>query len=498
MAGRTPLTVATGLLLGLTSLTACGGGGSTSAATTGGSSGSTGADSLHWSSCHKRFQCAHLTVPLDATHPGQGTISLALIRLPAGQASRRIGSMLVNPGGPGVAGSELVLAADSVWPTSIRDRFDIVSWDPRGTGDSSPVDCVDNLDATFSLDATPDSPAARQALVDAAKAFDAGCEARSGKLLAHISTVDTAGDMERIRVALGDERMTYFGFSYGSELGATYATLHPDRVRAMVLDGAISPDTDTVGTIRLQAKGAEVALDDFLADCSRRTSCAFHNGGDAAGAYDRLMAALDARPIAASEAPASRPLVGQGVAAIAVTQALYSTDYWPNLAQALADAAQGDGAALLSLYDDYLERNDDGTWSNSLEDFEAISCLDDPAPHDLSTYDALFAELRQSTPRIGVFDAYDLFCAFWPVPSQPGPAVDATGAPPILVVASTRDPYTPYDASVRLAQQLKVGVVLTRDGDGHTAYGQGNGCIDQAVDAYLLEGRLPTSGTVCR
>ena len=262
------------------------------------------ATTLDWKSCPDagaRIECATLTVPIDYENASGGTIDLALMRLPASNKSERVGSMLVNPGGPGVPGTELIPAATSIWPKDIRDRFDIVAWDPRGTGGSAPVDCVADVDRYFAEpDPSPDTPAEKQELVDRAQEFDDACEKADGPMLAHISTVDTANDLERIRQALGEDTITYFGFSYGSELGATYATLFPKHIRAMVLDGAIDPDLDGVETAHAQAVGAEHALDSFLADCSSHRTCAFNNNGNAEGAFDALDGEARLEPAAAA------------------------------------------------------------------------------------------------------------------------------------------------------------------------------------------------------
>ena len=371
---------------------------------------SAAASTLDWKACPDagaRIECATLTVPIDYENASGGTIDLALMRLPASKKSERVGSMLVNPGGPGVPGTELIPAATSIWPQDVRDRFDIVAWDPRGTGGSAPVDCVADVDRYFAEpDPSPDTPAEKQELVDRAQEFDNACEKADGPMLAHISTVDTANDLERIRQALGEDTITYFGFSYGSELGATYATLFGKHIRAMVLDGAIDPDLDGVETAHAQAVGAEHALDSFLADCSSHRTCAFNNNGNAEGAFDTLMAKLDSNPLPPPEK--GRPEVGQGVALNAVIQALYSQDLWPSLAEALNDAQHGDGDGLLALSDSYLERDDNGTWSNTIEAFIAISCLDDPVPTDLNAYDALADQFAKDAPRLGRSFAYRL------------------------------------------------------------------------------------------
>ena len=476
------------------SLAACGDDGGSTAATT---IASTNA-ALAWVDCPDagpRLQCATLTVPVDYSDPTGKTIDLALMRLPAGSDSQRIGSLLVNPGGPGAPGTELVESASSFWPKRIRDRFDIVSWDPRGTGGSAPIDCVSDLDHYFSEpDPSPDTPAENQELVDTAQQFDDACEKSDGPMLAHISTVDTTRDMDRVRAALGEDTISYMGLSYGSELGATYATMFPTHIRAMVLDGAIDPELDGIQTARAQAIGAEHALDTFLADCSAHRTCAFNNNGDAEGAFDRLMADLDAHPLPPPDK--GRPEVGQGIAINGVIAALYSTDLWPSLADALDQAEHGNGEGLLALNDSYLEYNDNGTWSNTYEAFIAISCLDDPVPRDISEYAAIADDFQKVAPRLGRSFASGYQCALWPVPPQPGPKITGAGAPPILVVGTTGDPFTPLEQTKALATALESGVLLVREGEGHTAYGQDT-CIDDAIDDYLISLTVPADGTQC-
>ncbi len=476
-----------------TLLAACGGGDDATSSATTAASGA-----LAWTACPdagEDLESATLAVPVDHDDLAGPTVDLALIRLPAGSKSQRVGSLLVNPGGPGAAGTELVAFAKSVWPKKIRDRFDIASWDPRGTGGSAPIDCVADIDRYFAEpDPSPDTDAENQVLVDLAQEFDDRCEEADGPMLSHISTVDTARDMEAIRDALGEDAISFMGFSYGSELGATYATLFPTHIRAMVLDGAIDPDLDGVETARAQAIGTEKALDAFLSDCSAHRSCAFNNRGDAEGAFDSLMADLDAHPLPPPEE--GRPEVGQGVALNAVIAALYSHDFWPTLAEALNDAQHGDGDGLLALNDSYLERSDDGTWSDTFEAFIAITCLDDPVPRDLHAYADLADEFEQLAPRVGRSFASGYQCALWPVPPRPGPTVTGAGAPPILVVGTTGDPFTPLEQTEALATALESGVLLVREGEGHTAYGEDK-CVDNAIDDYLIDLTVPADGTRC-
>ena len=408
---------------------------------------SAAASTLDWKACPDagaRIECATLTVPIDYENASGGTIDLALMRLPASKKSERVGSMLVNPGGPGVPGTELIPAATSIWPQDIRDRFDIVAWDPRGTGGSAPVDCVADVDRYFAEpDPSPDTPAEKQELVDRAQEFDDACEKADGPMLAHISTVDTANDLERIRQALGEDTITYFGLLVRQrarrDLRDAASAKH---IRAMVLDGAIDPDLDGVETARAQAIGAEHALDSFLADCSSHRTCAFNNNGNAEGAFDALMAKLDSNPLPPPEQ--GRPEVGQGVAINAVIQALYSQDLWPSLAEALNDAQHGDGDGLLALSDSYLERDDNGTWSNTIEAFIAISCLDDPGADATSL-------LRRRSPTVRERSRRASDARSRPATSarcgrcrlNRGRTATGAGAPPILVVGTTGDPFTP-------------------------------------------------------
>ena len=494
---RLALIVVAALALGLA---ACDDDASSSSTTVAEGASTTVAESaaLDWQSCPdagRGIECATLTVPVDYDDPEGSTIDLALMRLPAANQSDRIGALLVNPGGPGVPGTDLVVSAKAIWPKRIRDRFDIVGWDPRGTGGSAPIDCVADLDRYFAEpDPSPDTSAENQLLVDRAQEFDDACEKADGPMLSHISTVETANDLDRVRTALGEETITYMGFSYGSELGATYATLFPTHIRAMVLDGAIDPDLDGIETARAQAIGAERALDSFLADCSAHRTCAFNNRGNAESAFDDLMAKLDAEPLPPPER--GRPEVGQGVAINAVIQSLYTTQLWPTLADALDRAQHGDGDGLLALSDSYLERDDDGTWSDTLEAFIAISCLDDPVPRDISAYASLADEFEKLAPRLGRSFASGYQCALWPVPPQPGPTATGAGAPPILVVGTTGDPFTPLEQTKALADALESGVLLVREGEGHTAYGEDE-CVDDTIDAYLIDLTVPADGTRC-
>ncbi len=440
-------------------------------------------------------------MPLDYADPGGRSINIALIRLPATEQANRIGSLLTNPGGPGASGVDFVRQnAEQIFSADLRDHFDIVGFDPRGVGDSTAVVCVDDatMDKLNDLDPSPDTPAEQKALIDAARQFDAACQANSSDLLPHMSTADAARDMDLIRAAVGDPKMTYLGFSYGTFLGATYAGLFPDHVRAFVLDGALDPTLTFDQRNETQAVSFAQTFNRFLEFCASDKTCQFRNGGKPGPAFDALMARIDKTPLPATAIGDPRT-VGPGLAFTGMLAALYSRSTWDILGQGLALAQKGDGSILLLLADSYNERQPDGSYHNVSAANNAVNCLDYVAPTDPAAYQAQAPELEKEAPRFGEVVAYSgLTCAFWPVhpTSDPG-VITAAGAPPIVVVGTTGDPATPYDWAVKLAGQLRSGVLLTREGEGHTAYGTSD-CINSAVDTYLIDLTVPANGTTCK
>lgn len=452
---------------------------------------------IAWNDCGNGFQCGTVDVPLDYADPAGPVVRLALVRLPATDQAHRLGSLVVNPGGPGGSGVGFVRAgASTLFPSDLRARFDIVGFDPRGVGDSTPVRCIDDLEHFVPLDARAEDAADLADLVAGAKTFAAGCERRNPELLPHLSTPEVARDLDLIRSALGDPKLTYLGFSYGTLIGATYATLFPGRIRAMVLDGALDPSLDLTAVRTGQANGFEAALGRFLADCAADAGCPFRSGGRPGPAFDALMARIDRQPLPTPRLEGREP-VNSTIAWLAVTGALYSQGAWPALAVALAEAQAGDGTDLLLMSDPFRGRKPNGAYSNMVDAYAAITCLDFPAAHDVAAYGALADRLSAVAPRFGRLLAFnDIDCAFWPVPATRTPApATAPGAPPIVVVGSTGDPATPYPWAVSLARQLR-GVLVTREGEGHTAY-QYSSCVRQAVDAYLLDAAPPAAGLDC-
>ena len=458
-----------------------------------------GAKPLAWRGCDGGFECATMTVPLDYDAPDGETITVSVIRLKARNQARRVGSLVMNPGGPGGSGIDFLRQAEQLLTDDILDRFDAVSFDPRGVGESTPVDCLDDkgLDRLLAADPSPDTPQEKQALVDLNRQFAEACGRLSGKLLPHIGTVDVAKDLDVLRTALGDDKLTYLGFSYGTMLGTRYAQQFADNVRALVLDGAVDPVLVTREVTAQQAIGFERALDAFLADCVKKR-CAFAAHGDIDKTYDELVATIDRKPLRAAQFPGRT--LGPGEALLGVAAGLYSREFgWPLLRRGLEDAYDGDGSVLLTLFDNLAERDGQGHYSNSLEVLSAVSCVDSIYPTDVAAYDSLASSIK-GAPRFGTALALgSVMCAFWPTPpvSRAGIVRIQGKAPPIMVVGTTRDPATPYDWAQSLADQLP-GELLTYDADGHTAYGYGrSSCVDRAVDAFLISLTVPKTGTRC-
>jgi pimeloyl-ACP methyl ester carboxylesterase len=448
----------------------------------------------------KGVQQGTLNVPIDYTDPTKGSFSLYMVRHLAEQPSERIGTLLVNPGGPGFGGSDFGLYAAANYGQDLLDRFDILGWDPRGTGKSTPpIDCFSDYDHFFnSTDITPDTPAEKQQIVDLAKEQTNDCVTKNASILAFVGTNDSARDMDSIRKALGEQKITYFGFSYGSELGATWATLFPDTVRGAVLDGAIDPTASDVQQGIDQATGFETSLDTFLTQCSADKTCAFYNGGHADTAFDQLMQSMDEHPLPALK---GRPPLTRGAALMGVAEAMYNytPDAWPQLAKALAQAQKQNGSGLMTLYDAYFERQANGSYDNSIEALYVISCADDPTRDTVAQDDADEAKVEAVAPRMfpGTTGAYE--CTFFPPSTDPRIAITGKGAGPIVVVGTTGDPATPLAGSRKMAQTLEHGVLLVVDGQQHTGYNV-NACSMMTVDLYLIDpvGHVPADGTECK
>jgi pimeloyl-ACP methyl ester carboxylesterase len=452
---------------------------------------------LAWSSCAGIFQCAALTVPLDYAKPGGRTIQLAVIRARATDPAHRIGSLITNPGGPGGSGVEFVeqsypaqAGQPSHFGAPLRADFDIVGFDPRGVGTSAPITCLSDtqLDHYFALDPTPHTPAQVDSVVAGDKTFDAGCQAHSAMLLPYVGTPNAARDMDILRATLGDPKMYYLGASYGTHIARA------------VLDGPLPPNLTTTQLDLGQAQGFQTELTRFITNCVTHPDCPL--GTDATTAEPNLadfLASTQTHPLITG----TGRMLDEALAETGVLVTLYdSPTSWPTLRTALAMAMAGNGRALLTLSDLYDERNPQtGYYSNQSEANVAINCLDHPDPvHTVADVNAELPAYQQASPLVGASFAWaDLMCAYWPVPpqSQPHP-VHYAGTPPILVVGTIHDPATPYPSALQITDQLRSAVLLTYNGDGHTAYHRGSNCINTAVDDYLTQSALPATGTICQ
>lgn len=471
--------------------------------------------SLEWHDCRSGLECSTLAVPLDRADPGEGTIDLALIRKPA-RSKQRIGSLVLNPGGPGQPGTEFLrqLLASGTFPDELLDRFDVVSWDPRGTGASSGIACLTDADFTEPEPLPyPPTEAERARVAAEASAQRNRCFDEVGEVIPHVGTLATVADLDAIRAAVGDADLTYVGFSYGTTIGLEYLRVHPDHVRAIVLDGVALPGTDPVATTKDQMASFEDNLDRFLAACADDPDCGF-GGGDPRGA---LLGFLD-RLATGKRIPASYSLpdesgkrherdgtLGYTEAVNGIAAALYSTETWPMLRTGLSEATartNPDGHVLLLMRDLLNGRQLDGSWNHIVEANQAISCADQTErATSLFGDQARIRAWSKELPVFGAFGAAGLpGCYGWPKarqPLRPLTRPDLADAPPVVIVNSSHDPATPYANAETALGLLGGSRLVTWESDDHTSFGSGHACIDDAVVPYLVDGTLPDPGVRC-
>lgn len=462
--------------------------------------------SIAWKGCGGGLQCATLSVPVDWAQPTGAQVALAIARRPAKDQRHRLGSLVINYGGPGDPGTQSLRQGGSDLPAAVRDRFDLVSFDPRGTGASRPIACVDDptYDQILAEDPTPNTPDQLLSFYNGTNGpvdLIQACVAKQGAWLAQVGTRNTARDLEALRAALGDPKLTFLGYSYGIVLGAVYAQMYPDKIRAMVLDGAVNLSDTASSELHGNAVGFERALDAFLADCAARTSCPFNHRGNPRAALEQLRQRFEGGEVMP---------VGDGRQAgptlfyLALASGLYDrANGWPLLAKALAGADRGSGTGLAILADPLSGRGTDGHFNNLQEALGTIHCDDRHDPLvSFADFQALYAQYTQEFPIFGSFLASSpLGCdpriPAPPVAEQVGD-VRVNSAPPILIVGTTGDPATPYAGAQDLQQRLRGSRLLTLVSTEHASYGKGIACIDSRVDRYLLGLVLPPTGERCR
>jgi pimeloyl-ACP methyl ester carboxylesterase len=443
------------------------------------------------------FQCGTTTVPVSYADPAGGPLQLFLVKATLAGQTNRIGSLVVNPGGPGQSATDAAIQSALTLPTDVLSRFDVVGVDPRGVGLSTPVECISapQKDALFAIDPRATDAASLATAFGRVDAVAGACAEKYKAALGAFNTVDSARDMDLVRQSLGDEKLTYLGYSYGTTLGSTYAELFPDRVRALVLDGAVDPNTGQQQSAEAQAQAFEAAFDAFAANCTGLI------GGCPLGPDPRAFTTDVLNQAAGAAIPSSRPgetrQATPGFVLSAIQSALYQPSAWPQLAQSLANARNGDAAGVLSLADTYTGRNDDGTYSNVIDANLAVSCADTDEKFTQAQVSGLVADWNVKYPLFGADAALSLYtCSAWDAPRTPLPQRDAAGSAPILVVGTQGDPVTPLPGAVDLAKELSSGVLLTWQGNGHTAYPKTD-CVTAAVDAYLIDLTAPLDGLTC-
>lgn len=467
---------------------------------------------LSWGECESGApgaECAAYEVPLDYGEPDGERVEIAVKRVPSeGEAT---GSLLINPGGPGGSGYDFADAAPHVVSDAVRERFDVIGFDPRGVGRSSPLVCTDAEGVDDFLDGVDDvegdgdmsevTDAELAELEQESREFVEACQASEPELTMHMGTANVARDMDVLRALVGDEQLTYLGASYGTHIGAQYAEQFPERVRALVLDGAVDPSQGQLDLSVQQATGFQTALEAFVEDCLGRSDCPLGGSGDS---VEEGIDELDRFLGQAAREPLSNDMdereVNRAWAELGVLAALYSEDWWPRVREGLtAGMEEGDGTVLLQLADDLYSRGDTAAYENSTAALVAVNCSDSPSPREVEAYAEAAVEAAEESPIFGPMLAWSaLPCAYWPEEAvAPAAELDGAGADPVMVLGTTRDSATPYAWSESLAEQLESGFLVTRDGDGHTGYLMGDPCVDEMVDAYLLDLTVPEDGMAC-
>ena len=453
---------------------------------------------LTWTKCYDNFECSSLIVPVDYSNLKEGEFKLRVLRLRAANQRHKIGSLVVNPGGPGASGVNYAYNAEYIFSPSLLENYDIVGFDPRGIGGSDPIRCLTNAqtDASFAADSKPDNQKELNTLVQEMRQYVSRCESHTKNIL-HYSTSDSARDMDLLRSALGEKKLNYLGVSYGTYLGTLYADFFPDKVGRMVLDGAISPIVTSTEQNLMQAIGFDTALNAFIADCYKRRDCVLQ----------QPIAKAQQQFISLFKQAADKPLIGTSGRPVTESLVVLGTAYtlydratgWPQLRVALRQALAGNGRDFLALADAYAQRNKDGTYNSNETDAQfVIDCLDWKGPRTTAEIAAEAKVFAQKAPIFGPYLAYSgLSCQFFPKLAIASPVIKKISTSPILIVGTTRDPATPYRWALDLHKTILNSRLISLNGDGHTGYGHGSSCVDSAVDHYFLTGIPPTHDLAC-
>ncbi|KAB8186268.1 alpha/beta fold hydrolase [Nonomuraea phyllanthi] len=441
----------------------------------------------------KSVRCGKLAVPLDYAKPDGDKIDLALIKLPTTGKGKKLGSMVFNFGGPGASGVDTLDQAAKAL-TALRARYDLISFDPRGVERSAGVRCGNgaDMDRFTSLDTLPVNNQTHQEAAAVNKRFAELCQRDSGKVLPYVGTVNAARDMDRIRAAVGDPKLNYVGMSYGTQLGAVYATEFPKKVGRMVLDAPLDPTVSFEQRTLVQTRGFQRAYESFLRACVKQRCDLGKDKSTADANVERLMKQLSAQPLKVGQRELTQGLASTGVAA-----ALYSELTWPFLEQALGEALKGRGDALLYLADSYTGRMEDGSYSTQMTSFPAITCVDTAERPTEAQVRRTEAAAMRISPLFGSEGSGGL-CRIWPAKgSDQARHVNAKGSGPIVVIGGKGDPATPYEWAPKLTAQLKTATLITYEGEGHGAYLSGSKCVQELVDDYLINGKVPAKGATC-
>lgn len=445
------------------------------------------AQKFDWSNCGDGTQCASVLAPLDYADPAAKAVTLSVRRKTA-TATPRLGTLFINPGGPGGSGKDEV----PTFETTGLEQYDIVGWDPRGVGDSTPVKCYGDAEAEAfnNLDISPDTEAERSALIEGAYDLATSCWENSGSLLEHISTIETVRDLDLLRELVGDRELHFFGYSYGTQIGATYAELYPANTGRLVLDAAVNiTDNDDV----IQAMGFDLALGNFADWCASQGCELGTSKQEVLDTITAFFDRLDGRPLRSGARTLTQSLGVEGSAAL-----LYGgKQAWPTLVKALADGMEGNGAILLRASDFLLDRDDKGHYGSMFYALAAISCLDSDQEKGVVDADRVWKQDEDKAPIYGKYFGPQYVCPLWPVRPSRQLDIKGTGARPLLVIGGTGDNATPYQQAVSMSKQLVSGVLVTYDGQGHGTYGGKSACVDRIVVAYLVKGTVPTDGVRC-